>query len=45
MAGLKASRDGGFLWVVGVNRSGDPERFHDSGADAVVTSCDDIVLI
>ena len=37
LAGAQAGRAGGFGYVVGVDREGDPQRLRDAGADTVVS--------
>ncbi|KAA5838073.1 trehalose-phosphatase [Saccharopolyspora hirsuta] len=43
-AGAAAARAGGFALVLGVARAGPPDRLLASGADAVVSSLDEVVL-
>lgn len=44
MAGVQAGRDGGFLQIVGVDRTGRPDLLRGSGADVVVTDLAEIEL-
>jgi alpha,alpha-trehalase len=44
IAGVQAGRDGGFMMVIGVNRSGPPGALRDNGADVEVTDLKDIHL-
>jgi beta-phosphoglucomutase family hydrolase len=42
VAGVAAGRAGGFACVIGVDRSGHPERLRDAGASVVVTDLDQV---
>lgn len=44
LAGVTAGRAGGFGFVIGVSRGGDPESFKAYGADAVVSDLSEIVV-
>ena len=44
IAGVQAGRKGGFGLVIGVGRSGNPERLRENGADQVVSDLSEVVV-
>lgn len=44
VAGVQAGRRGGFQCVLGINRTGDPARLYENGADVVVADLGEIIL-
>jgi alpha,alpha-trehalase len=43
-AGVQAGRAGGFALVIGVDRTGNPERLRENGADVVVADLAEVVM-
>jgi alpha,alpha-trehalase len=44
VAGVQAGRKGGFGLVIGIDRSGNPERLRENGADEVVSVLSEVVV-